>query len=228
MCNGGIGSLEVMPTGGNGNYEYSVDGVSFQLGLILENLTAGTYTIVITDLNDCINTCLAILPEPDVLTCTANLVANVSCNGLDGIAEAIPVGGTAPFTYAWDNGESTSTAIALSPTTHSVTVTDVNGCTTSCEVLINENPPLSCDAAVTQSILCNDGSGTVTVSPMGGDGNYEYSLNGGAFQSVSGIYAGLPAGTYTITTRDGRGCTCLLYTSPSPRDATLSRMPSSA
>ena len=26
----------------------------------------------------------------------------------------------------------------------------------------------------------------------------------------------------------GKSCTCLLYTSPSPRDATLSRMPSSA
>ena len=34
----------------------------------------------------------------------------------------------------------------------------------------------------------------------------------------------MPVGTQATV----KACTCLLYTSPSPRDATLSRMPSSA
>ena len=154
-------------------------------------------------------------------------------------------GGTAPYVYAWDNGETAPTAILLNAGTHTVTVTDANGCVTTCTVLISENPVLSCAIAVSQAILCNGGFGTLVVTAAGGDGAYEYSLNGGAFQSVSMTYAGLLAGTYTITVRDGNGCvstcaatlteptalacsTCLLYTSPSPRDATLSRMPSSA
>ena len=217
LCNGGVGSLEVMPTGGNGNYEYSTTGVPVQLGFILENLTAGTYTIMISDRNGCTNTCLAILPEPDVLTCSAAVVASVSCNGQDGSATAIPVGGTTPYSYLWDNGETTATAIALSPTAHTVTVTDVNGCTTSCAVTLGQNPPVSCTVVTSESILCNGTTGSLTASSSGGDGNFEYSLDGIVFQP-SPIFTGLLAGPYT----------CLLYTSPSPRDGLLSRMPSSA
>ena len=195
-----------MPTGGNGNYEYSTTGVPVQLGFILENLTAGTYTIMISDRNGCTNTCLAILPEPDVLTCSAAVVANVSCNGQDGSATAIPVGGTTPYSYLWDNGETTATAIALTPTAHTVTVTDVNGCTTSCAVTLGQNPPVSCTVVTSESILCSGTTGSLTASSSGGDGNFEYSLDGIVFQP-SPIFTGLLAGPYTITTRDGRGCT---------------------
>ena len=124
----------------------------------------------------------------------------------DGSAAVTVVGGTLPYLYAWDNGETTATASLLDAGTHTVTVTDANGCTTICDILISENPVLSCTIAESESILCNGGIGALTVTPVGGNGIYEFSLDGGVFQPVA-IYGGLAAGTYTITTRDGNGCT---------------------
>ena len=124
-----------------------------------------------------------------------------------------------PFSYAWSNGETTATATSLNAATHTVNVTDANGCMTSCDIVIAQNSGLSCTLSVTDSILCNGDVGTIMVAPEGGDGNYEFSLDGGVFQSVSPIYGGLPGGSYTVTTRDGNGCTstCLeTITEPAP------------
>ena len=49
---------------------------------------------------------------------------------------------------------------------------------------------------------------------------------GGAYASIAALLTGLGIGTGDSPVFTG--LTCLLYTSPSPRDATLSRMPSSA
>ena len=164
---------------------------------------------MISDRNGCTNTCLAILPEPDVLTCSTAVVASVSCDGQDGSATAIPVGGTTPYTYLWDNGETSATAIALTPTSHTVTVTDANGCTTSCEVTLNQNPPLACTAGTNASILCNGSTGAINATSSGGEGNFEYSLDGIIFQTSS-IFTSLLAGTYTVVTRDERGCIAIV------------------
>ena len=69
---------------------------------------------------------------------------------------------------------------------------------------------------------CTYNQATVTMSSYSA-GNLGFYLNGFAY----------PNGSTVLRTDIGEGdaallCTCLLYTSPSPRDATLSRMPSSA
>ena len=58
---------------------------------------------------------------------------------------------------------------------------------------------------------------------MNADGTYSYDPNG-QFEGLAVGESTTDSFTYTID--DGN--LCLLYTSPSPRDATLSRMPSSA
>ena len=57
-------------------------------------------------------------------------------------------------------------------------------------------------------------------------GNYNTNVQGGNYQTQGGNYqvqGQVPGGNYQTTTT-----TCLLYTSPSPRDLSTSRMPSSA
>ena len=172
------------------------------------------------------------------------MVSDVSCNGLsDGGATVTATGGTIAYIYAWGNGETTATAFMLTAGMHTVTVTDANACTTTCDVTISENPLLTCTVAVDNNVSCNGlADGTLTATAAGGDATYEYSLDGLTFQ-LSGIFTSLSAGDYIISTRDGNGCVttcpatitepalltcCLLYTSPSPRDQRGSRMPSSA
>ena len=120
-----------------------------------------------------------------------------------------------------------------------------DNCVANCDIILPEPSLLSCTLTPTP-ILCNgDATGGITVTAIGGTAAYEYSLNGAPWQPGN-VFAGLTASTYSVDTRDANGCittcdvtitqpplltcttACLLYTSPSPRDATLSRMPSSA
>ena len=64
---------------------------------------------------------------------------NVTCNGgNDGSNYVTAAGGTAPYTYLWDNGQTTDTAYNLTAGDYVVTVTDNNGCTTTDTVTITE------------------------------------------------------------------------------------------
>ena len=186
------------------------DGVTTNTDGVFTMLTAGNYTVTISEQDNpmCASTCMVEITEPEVLTCVATLDNNVSCNSFaDGSATVTATGGTLTYSYEWDNGETTVTATMLVAGTHIVTVTDGNGCAATCDVAINENPALTCTIAETSSILCNgDNTGELTVTGVGGDGVYEHSLDGAAFQSTN-IYAGLMAGTYNVAIRDSNGCT---------------------
>ena len=130
---------------------------------------------------------------------------------------------------------STVTATGLTAGSYDYTVTcvDGNGCeaTASITVVVNPLPTVSIDPV---GPICEDASATLTAN--GGTGTYVWTgdgLNTTTGQTV--VASNLTAGTYdySVTVTDANGCTntaetCLLYTSPSPRDKRQSRMPSSA
>ena len=182
---------------------------------------AGTYTVTITDANGCTSTTSVTVTEPAfALSTTAQVISDyngqdVSCNAAaggtpDGIISATPAGGTAPYTYAWSNGATTQTVNGVGAGTYTVTVTDVNGCTTTGTVTVTEPPVLTSNASVTsnyngQDVSCNGSTdGSISVIPVGGTVPYTYVWsNGATTQSVSGV----GAGTYTVTITDLNGCT---------------------
>ncbi|OJJ16593.1 hypothetical protein BKI52_32270 [marine bacterium AO1-C] len=57
-----------------------------------------------------------------------------------------------------------------------------------------------------QSTSCGQSTGSITVSGSGGSGTLTYSLDGQAFQAT-GTFSNLKNGTYTVTVKDGTGCT---------------------
>lgn len=85
---------------------------------------------------------------------------------------------------------------------YAVTVTNVNGCTKTKTFTV-----IASDAATIDDILVKDFTGgynTVTISASG-PGDYEYSLDGGAFAS-SPVFTDIPGGAYTAYVRDRKGC----------------------
>ncbi|WP_300437378.1 SprB repeat-containing protein, partial [Christiangramia sp.] len=82
-CNGGSdGTITAgTPSGGNGGYSYSIDGITFQTTTNFNNLTAGNYTITIRDSKDCQITQNITVNEPTALTATTPTTTPVSCNG---------------------------------------------------------------------------------------------------------------------------------------------------
>lgn len=121
------------------------------------------------------------------------------------------------FTYSWSgpggfSGTDASTGPISIEGEYCVTVTNPVGCERVCcqDIVISEAPMLS---AVTTSATCDASEdGVITATATGGQGGYEFSLNGGAFQS-SGIFAGLPGGNYELVVQDFQGCTDTLQLS---------------
>ena len=92
--------------------------------------------------------------EPTVLTSTVSSM-DALCNGSsDGSATVTTSGGTAPYTYLWDDGQTTAMAGALTAGSYTVTVTDANGCTETQGVIVFEPSPILVVSTSQDSVSC--------------------------------------------------------------------------
>jgi hypothetical protein len=138
--NGSDGQITASAIGGTPPYSFSLDDITYVSSGVFSGLKFGTYTIYVKDAHNCKDNTSCSITEPPLLTCTVTLVASTECFRNNGSATANPTGGTSPYTYSWDNGETTQTAVSLSKGAHSVEVTDAKGCKTTCSVTIPELP----------------------------------------------------------------------------------------
>ena len=117
-------------TGGNGGYTFELNSSAGASG-VFDNLTAGTYTLVVTDANGCTAPNQSVqLTEPTALNLTITATYATSATAFDGIALATVSGGTAPYQYLWSdpNNQTESLAVYLTEGMYTVWVTDANGC----------------------------------------------------------------------------------------------------
>ncbi len=203
-CNGGSnGQSSVIPSGGTPPYVYSwSNGASTAT---ITGLPAGTYTVTVTDNNECQNTATVTINQPNPLTVTVTPNNGTCQNASNGAATATPAGGTAPYTFKWNNNATTATISNIPSGTYTVTVTDAKGCTSSGSVTINNFPSPTCTATVTKDVGisgASDGEALATVS--GGTAPYTFRWSNGQTTPQA---TGLRAGSYTVTITDGNGCT---------------------
>jgi gliding motility-associated-like protein len=204
-CNGDcIGSANVSIAGGVSPYTYAwapSGGITATAG----NLCAGTYTITVTDNNGCANSVSATITQPALLSGTTTQV-NPLCNGGTGSISINAVGGTSPYNYQWSpSGQTGSTAAGLAAGIYTVTVTDINGCTTSVSGEITQPSALT-DSITGPLMLCLNGTGSLTVSVSGGTSPYLYAWNTGGASSTLPITL-TATQTYSVTITDVNGCT---------------------
>ncbi|MNQ39467.1 hypothetical protein D3C85_530770 [compost metagenome] len=207
-CNGANnGSATVNVTGGTGVYTYAWLP-SGGTAATASGLSAGTYTVTVTDANSCTATQSFVITQPIQLTASVGAQTNISCKGgSNGSATVNVTGGTSAYTYAWSpSGGSAAIASGLSAGTYTVTVTDANSCTATQSFVITEPSVLNASSGAQTNVSCNGGSnGAATVNVTGGTGTYSYvwSPSGGTAATASG----LSAGTYTVTVTDANNCT---------------------
>ncbi len=198
------GTITVDAEGGTGDIEYSVDGSPFQVGGYFDGLSAGLHIVTVQDENGCESTCQIELGEPIELSCVIFEVAQATCGLENGSATVVPTGGTAPYTYAWDNLELTETAINLSAGLHMVTVTDANNCQTTCSWIISNPEDLACEIIDQSNVSCNAlEDGSATVSATGGNAPYTYLWSNGATSNTVSNFA---VGNYQVTVTDAEDC----------------------
>lgn len=192
-----------------GTEPYSFAWSNSETTAAIDNLSANTYFITITDDNGCQRDTSITLTQPDLLTTVTAITSNyngyhVSChNSDDGTAITNPNGGTMPYSYLWSNGQTTNTSNGLSSDTYDVTITDVNGCNIESSVFLNEPDTLSISVAITD-VSCNGGNdGEIDVTSSGGVLPYSYLWSNG---ETTEDVINLSAGTYEVSLTDANGC----------------------
>jgi len=208
-CFGGNdGLIEAGVSGGVPPYTYAWSNGDTTVAIT--GLTAGTYSLTITDAVGCTVTGSHVLTQPDLLVATIDGQTNVTCNGANTGAIDLGVnGGTAPYTYAWSNQDTTQDLTALAAGTYTVTVTDAQGCTATATATITEEPSLVVDLDEVQDVACNGtATGSIFLNISGGVAPYTYAWSGpNNYTATTQNIGGLVAGSYTITVTDANGCT---------------------
>jgi hypothetical protein len=147
-CNGlSDGGATAAVSGGTAPYTYTWSNAATTASIT--GVSAGTYTLTVTDNNGLTTSDVASITEPAILMAVMTVDSNVSCNGLrDGGVSAAGMGGTAPYSYVWDNSLTSASLTGLPAGTYSVTITDNNACMVSDTVVVTEPAVLSSSSTI--------------------------------------------------------------------------------
>ncbi len=201
------GSITVTPTAGTAPYTYTLNGGPAQASNIFSGLAPGAYAIVFTDVLGCTGSLNVNVAAGTAITSTSTTTAT-SCAGINnGTITITPTSGTAPYSFTIDGGPSQASNIftGLTSGTHSIVITDANGCTGTRSVFVSTGSGITSTGLATATSCPGVNNGTITITPTSGTAPYTYSLDGAPAQA-SNIFTGVSAGLHTVTIRDANGC----------------------
>jgi gliding motility-associated-like protein len=205
------GTVNVVASGGTSPYNYSLNNGPFFANPSFTGLLAGTYNVLVADVNGCQGTTTATISNTYTFTANVQSQTDVSCSGgADGSITASQTGGVAPFEYSINGGttwQNSPTFNGLSGGVYTVLVKDFNNCQDNVSVTIIEKPALVATVTAVSAVNCaGDSTGSITTNVTGGDGVYTYSWSNG---TITQNLTGVPSGTYTLTVTDGASCTAI-------------------
>lgn len=175
--NNGTATIDSV-TGGVPSYTYLWSPGNMTTDSVTD-LASGIYQLITTDANGC--TVVSPVPvgeiyPPEQISFSKT---NALCFGsFDGTATVTVSGGSAPYSYMWNDGQTTALAVNLGAGTYTVTVTDNNGCTIANSVTINQPNPIIVYANGTDTICMGDYSVNITANAAGGTPPYTFNWSG--------------------------------------------------
>ncbi|RDY60267.1 hypothetical protein DX873_10625 [Flagellimonas nanhaiensis] len=231
-CNAGAdGSItfEVDNFDAVNGFEYQVNGGGFSAPqtsspVTISGLTAGNYTIEVRDVldNSCSITLNQTLAEPNALVASASITEAMTCVNGGATIIASATGGTPAYEYQLEDGvggvitayQPSTTFTGLVAGDYIVRVRDTNLCEDPIDVALTVvAPTLITFTSTPTACYSGNNDGTIQVDVTAGNGDYQFSLNGGPWitptpaSAVTHTFTNLAAGNYTINVRDGFGCT---------------------
>jgi hypothetical protein len=211
VCYGAsTGSISSSVTGGTPGYTYSWSGPN-SFSATTQNISevpVGTYNLTVTDAKGCTSSTSKTLTQPTNATVITPTITDATAYGSNSGAISLAITPSDTYTYAWSDGATTKDRTGMVAGTYSVTVTNSVGCSKTLTGITIAQPTeltLSLSAA---AIACNGDKTTITATAGGGAGSYQYSLNGGTYQSgntFSNIAASGSA--YAVTIKDANNNT---------------------
>jgi len=210
--NGNNGSASVSANGGTNSYSYRWNNNATKTSI--SGLTAGTYSVTVTDAHNCVSIATASITQPSAALNASCGGAHVTCNsGSNASCSVTASGGTPGYTYVWSTGGTTTALTGRTAATYSVTVIDVHSCTASCAFTVtqpsaltaiaNSNTPV-CDGNVINLSSTVSGGTTVYVYSWSGPNSFTSTV---ANPSISNAVTE-NGGSYSLIVTDAHGCSC--------------------
>jgi gliding motility-associated-like protein len=212
-CHGeSSGNIYTSTSGGTLGYTFSWTPPGLPATPNLIGISAGIYTLLVTDSNGCTSSITDTVTEPAIIVPLITAIQlngfEIKCNGdSNGVAYVDTVfGGTFPYTYTWSTGSNNDTIYNLHPGQYSIVVYDQNGCSADTFITLTEPLPISLQDTLANVTCSNSCDGFIAIDTVfGGVGSYTY--NWSPVSSTLDSIGGLCAGSYTVTVTDLNGCT---------------------
>ena len=216
---GGNAMGKIMITGLTGTPPYSYLWTTSATGSTVTGLTAGIYSVDVTDYYGCVLTKTATIVDVPPIGLGIFTATEPTCFSADGVLTIQITGGTAPYYYSASTGQvvvqyPTSWSISgLSSGNYSFQVTDAALCTIVVGTTLTSPNGITSVSISTQGSTCSSSEGSITVSVNGGSSPYIYTLiyPGGNVLNVSNnqttqLFSNLSSGTYGVSVQDQSGC----------------------
>ncbi len=195
----GAAELNISGNTGPYNIQWSTGATTERI----ENLTAGTYIVEISDSNGKNLIKGITINEPQELTIAFN-VRHLLCFGeSNGNIDITVNGGTLPYTYAWSSGETTEDLENISAGEYFIVITDANNCEKEASILVNEPSKLEIASSIQNASCFEKNDGEIDLAVFGGTTPYFYQWSNG--QTTQDLF-NLEADNYKLTIIDGNNC----------------------
>ncbi|MCB9340567.1 MAG: T9SS type A sorting domain-containing protein [Lewinellaceae bacterium] len=169
---------------------------------VLSNLQAGQYTLTVSDAVGCSKIQTITVTQPAALNVGFS-TSGGSC-GSNGVATAAVSGGTMPYQFAWNSGQTTQSIFGIPPGDYQLTVTDANQCTAAANTSLTAFPLPQLMVSGTNTTCNGTSDGTVLATASAGTPPYNFNWSNGI---TTPDQAGLSPGNYKVTVTDNNGCT---------------------
>ena len=213
LCYGGNnGSITINATGGTvaGDYSYAWDiNASSQTTSTASGLSAGSYTVTVSDDNNCTLEYTATIVEPTQLVIDTFIATDLSCyQSADGYVNSYVSGGTPAYTYQWatatnPNYSGLEDIANIDSDTYFLTVTDANGCSVDTSVFVDEPDELIVSLNSIAETCYGYCDGIINSVVSGGTTNYNYLWSD---NSTNSNLTNVCPGSYDVTVTDVNGC----------------------
>jgi len=210
LCNGGnSGSITLNAGGGTPPFTYAWTP-AISTGSYAGGLSAGSYSVVISDQNNCDTSATFLIIEPPALVLSSNADTTI-CAGQSLNISASATGGVMPYDFNWSGGLGSGTSFNVSPSTttsYSVSVTDANNCIAGpANFTVYVNPDLIVNLTASPNYICQGQQSSISASVSGGSGGpYIYTWgHNPAVNSSQVSVSPIVTTTYTVTVTDHCG-----------------------
>ena len=212
------GSIESAVSGGTAPYTYLWSNTEETSDII--DLVIGSYDLLVVDTLGCSLLILDSIQEPLASLSATDSITTVACHGdSTGAIQVTTLGGTSPYTYAWDNGSVEEDIDSIFAGSYTLVITDENLCTDTNTYIVNEPLALVLGSDLIDATCFGDGDGSIDLTPAGGVSPYTYQWSN---DSTTQDLDSLIAGDYTLVLTDENLCTATVTLTINEPEAPIS------